>query len=244
MSSTVYLDVFMGDEEQHRIDEAAFTATCDFLANNAAIYGLPSDPRHLSSEQQEMLREIDRSHVPRFTPPEALCVGRLVFELNPEASLKKTTTNFTALCTGEKGKCKNARNKELYYLGCPIHRIVRDFVAQGGDVTRGDGSGGESIYGGKFNDEKDGLKIKMRRGTLAMANSGKNTNSSQFFVVLTDDEKQLAKLNGKYVAFGELKTGIEVLDKLNKVAGDVDGKPSVPVWIGGCGKETKSRLWV
>lgn len=59
MPSTVYLDVFMGDEEQHKIDEAAFTATCDFLANNAAIYGLPSDPRHLSSEQQDMLREID-----------------------------------------------------------------------------------------------------------------------------------------------------------------------------------------
>ncbi|KAG1798834.1 cyclophilin-like domain-containing protein [Suillus plorans] len=169
-------------------------------------------------------------------PAEALCVGRLVFELNPEASLKKTTTNFTALCTGEKGKCKNARNKELYYLGCPIHRIVKDFVAQGGDVTRGDGSGGESIYGGKFNDEKDGLKIKMRRGTLAMANSGKNTNSSQFFIVLTDDEMQLAKLNSKYVAFGELKAGFEVLDKLNQVAGDVDGKPNVPVWIGGCGK--------
>jgi len=93
-----------------------------------------------------------------------------------------------------------------------------------------------SIYGGKFNDEKDGLKIKMRRGTLAMANSGKNTNSSQFFIVLTDDEMQLAKLNGKYVAFGELKAGFEVLDKLNQVAGDVDGKPNVPVWIGGCGK--------
>jgi hypothetical protein len=59
MPSTVYLDIFMGDEEQHRVDEAAFTATCDFLANNAVIYGLPSDPRHLSSEQQDMLREID-----------------------------------------------------------------------------------------------------------------------------------------------------------------------------------------
>ena len=76
-------------------------------------------------------------------PPEPLCAGRLVFELNPEPSLKKTTTNFTALCTGEKGKCKNARNKDLHYLGCPVHRIVRDFVAQGGDITRGDGSGGE-----------------------------------------------------------------------------------------------------
>lgn len=78
----------------------------------------------------------------------------------------------------------------------------------------------------------------MRKGTLAMANSGKNTNSSQFFVVLTDDEMQLAKLSGKYVAFGVLKTGFEVLDKLNEVAGDVNGKPGVPVWIGGCGKGT------
>ncbi|KAG0702200.1 cyclophilin-like domain-containing protein [Suillus ampliporus] len=230
----------MGDKEQHKLDEAAYFTTRNLLANNAAIYGFPSDPQDLSSEQQEMLREIDKSHVLRFVPPEPLCVGRLVFELNPEASLKKTTTNFTALCTGEKGKCKNARNKELHYLECPIHRIVRDFMAQGGDITRGDGSGGESIYGGKFNDEKDGLKIKMRRGTLAMANSGKNSNSSQFFVVLTDDETQLAKLNGKYVAFGELQAGFEVLDKLNKVAGDVNGKPSVPVWIGGCGKETAS----
>jgi len=59
MSSTVYLDVFMGDAEQHKIDEAAFIATRNLLANNAAIYGLPSDPQHLSSEQQEMLREID-----------------------------------------------------------------------------------------------------------------------------------------------------------------------------------------
>lgn len=59
MSSTVYLDIFMGDEEQHKLDEAAFIATRNFLANNAAIYGLPSDPHHLSSEQQEMLREID-----------------------------------------------------------------------------------------------------------------------------------------------------------------------------------------
>lgn len=68
-----------------------------------------------------------------------------------------------------------------------------------------------------------------------MANSGKNTNSSQFFVVLTDDESKLAKMNGKYVVFGELKDGWEVLGRLDAVGG-ADGKPSVPVWIGGCGK--------
>lgn len=68
-----------------------------------------------------------------------------------------------------------------------------------------------------------------------MANSGKNTNSSQFFVVLTDDEDKLAKLSGKYVVFGELKEGWDVLQRLDDV-GETDGTSSVPVWVGGCGK--------
>ena len=79
----------------------------------------------------------------RFTPPAPLLAGRLVFELDDSQGLSKTTANFLALCTGEKGVCKNAPNKKLHYLGCPIHRIVKGFVAQGGDITRGDGSGGE-----------------------------------------------------------------------------------------------------
>lgn len=79
----------------------------------------------------------------RFAPPEPLCAGRLVFELDGSQGLAKTTANFLALCTGEKGACKNAPNKKLHYLGCPVHRIVKGFVAQGGDITRGDGSGGE-----------------------------------------------------------------------------------------------------
>ena len=94
----------------------------------------------------------------------------------------------------------------------------------------------QSIYGGKFNDDKAGLKKKFARGSLAMANSGKNTNSSQFFVVLTNDESKLAKMNGKYVVFGELKDGWEVLDRLDAVGGGADGKPSVRVWVGRCGK--------
>lgn len=75
----------------------------------------------------------------------------------------------------------------------------------------------------------------MQRGALAMANSGKNTNSSQFFVVLTDEETKLAKMNGKYVVFGQLEDGWSVLDRLNEVAGGADGKTKQPVWIGGCG---------
>lgn len=81
--------------------------------------------------------------VMRFNPPTPLLAGRLTFELDSSPGLSKTTTNFTALCTGEKGTCKNAPKKNLYYLDCPIHRIEPGFIAQGGDVTRGDGSGGE-----------------------------------------------------------------------------------------------------
>ena len=78
-----------------------------------------------------------------FTAPKPLLAGRLVFDLDSSPGLSKTVKNFAALCTGEKGACKNARNKKLHYLDCPVHRIVKGFVAQGGDITRGDGSGGE-----------------------------------------------------------------------------------------------------
>ena len=86
---------------------------------------------------------MQQSKTLRFTEPSSLCVGRLTFELDGGQGLAKTRANFVALCTGEKGNCKNAPNKKLYYLDTPVHRIVRDFVAQGGDITRGDGSGGE-----------------------------------------------------------------------------------------------------
>ena len=78
-----------------------------------------------------------------FTAPKPLLAGRMIFDLDPANGLSRTVNNFVALCTGEKGMCKNARNKKLHYLGCSIHRIVKGFVAQGGDITRGDGSGGE-----------------------------------------------------------------------------------------------------
>ena len=93
----------------------------------------------------------------------------------------------------------------------------------------------KSIYGGKFNDDKDGLKRKVQRGSLVMANSGKNTNSSQFFIVLTNDETKLSKMNGKYVVFGGVESGWDILDRLDEVGGEADGQSSKPVWIGECG---------
>ncbi|GJE86629.1 cyclophilin-like domain-containing protein [Phanerochaete sordida] len=235
MDSRAWLDIYIGDRDAYDKDKAAYDATRSLLQKNYIIYGLPSTLEEISEEQQEILKELDSSLDMCFTPPPPLCAGRLVFKLDAAHGLSKTRANFLALCTGEKGMCKNAPNKKLHYVDCPIHRIVQGFVAQGGDITRGDGSGGESIYGGKFNDEKDGLKRKSQRGSLAMANSGKNANSSQFFIVLTNDEAKLGKINGKYVVFGAVESGWEVLDRLDEVGGGADGKSSKPVWIADCG---------
>ena len=115
---------------------------------------------------------------------------------------------------------KKAPKKPLHYLESPIHRIVKGWIAQTGDITRFDGSGGESIYGGKFNDEKEGLKRSFQKGSVAMANSGKNSNTSQFFICLSNDTEKMAKmLNGKYVVFGKVVE--EYNSKGEKVANSV-----------------------
>ncbi|KAG8882079.1 hypothetical protein FRB97_008749 [Tulasnella sp. 331] len=232
-----YLDIYIGDEEVFKAETTAYQVTCNLLKKNATVYGLPDVPNELSEEQREILQDLHPQPLV-FMPPQPLLAGRLIFALDPVAGLAKTRANFTSLCKGDKGMCKNAPNKPLHYVNVPIHRIVKGFIAQGGDVTRGDGSGGESIHGPKFADSKEGLKNKFKRGSLAMANSGKNSNSSQFFVTLADDQTSLAKLNGKYVCFGEVQNlggeGGEVLDRLDAVAGDGDA-PRQKVWIGSCG---------
>ncbi len=97
----------------------------------------------------------------------------------------------------------------------------------------------QSIYGPKFADAKDGLENKFKLGSLGMAHSGNNSHSSQFFIVLTDDAPALAKLNGKYVCFGELKNldpeGVQVLRRLNDAAADSGDTPKTQVWVGACG---------
>ncbi|KIY43398.1 cyclophilin-like protein, partial [Fistulina hepatica ATCC 64428] len=142
--------------------------------------------------------------------------------------------NFRKLCTGEAGMCRNAPKKRLWYKGNRIHRIVQGYIAQGGDVTKGDGMGGDSIYGGKFADEPAGLARRPKMGTLAMANAGPNTNTSQFFVVLTDAPAQLERIVGKYVIFGEVVDGWDVLRRLDR-NGTHDGFPMQATWVGDCG---------
>eukprot|EP01127_Copromyxa_protea_P010594 TRINITY_DN2586_c0_g1_i1.p1 TRINITY_DN2586_c0_g1~~TRINITY_DN2586_c0_g1_i1.p1 ORF type:complete len:254 (-),score=74.44 TRINITY_DN2586_c0_g1_i1:22-726(-) len=153
--------------------------------------------------------------------------GTIVMELYND-TVPKTAENFRALCTGEKGKGK--LGKPLHYKNSSFHRVIPQFMLQGGDFTRGNGTGGESIYGEKFNDEN--FKHKHTKpGLLSMANSGKNTNGSQFFITTVP----CSWLDGKHVVFGEVVKGMDVVRKVEKL-GTSDGKTKGKIVISDSGE--------
>nr|QNH91778.1 putative cyclophilin [Populus ussuriensis] len=153
--------------------------------------------------------------------------GRIVMELFADAT-PKTAENFRALCTGEKG-IGNA-GKPLHYKGSKFHRIIPNFMCQGGDFTRGNGTGGESIYGAKFADENFKLK-HTGPGVLSMANSGPNTNGSQFFICT----EKTSWLDGKHVVFGKVVDGYGVVQEMEKV-GSNSGTTKETVIVEDCGQ--------
>ena len=133
----------------------------------------------------------------------------------------KTSENFRQLCTGEAG---------FGFADSKFHRVIPGFMAQGGDFTKGDGTGGKSIYGTKFADENF-MYSHDRPGLLSMANAGKNTNGSQFFLTFIPCDW----LDGKHVVFGRVSDNIELLDKLEAVGSD-SGKTKKTVKIVSCGQ--------
>ncbi|MEV5014546.1 peptidylprolyl isomerase [Streptomyces sp. NPDC053780] len=147
--------------------------------------------------------------------------GRIVFELFEDVT-PKTARNFIELATGEHG---------FGYAGSPFHRVIPQFMLQGGDFTAGNGTGGKSIYGEKFADEN----FQLKHGEpylLSMANAGPNTNGSQFFITTVPTPW----LDGKHVVFGKVVEGTDVVDKIEGYGSSPAGKTSKKISVRASGK--------
>ncbi|WVW83749.1 hypothetical protein I302_105770 [Kwoniella bestiolae CBS 10118] len=252
-----WMKIGHGNLETYHSELSQWGTNQRILTQNHETYGLPSNLEQLDEDQLDILRDIishsssskGEVNVTNIPPSNPVFQETLYIDLFTK-DCPITTQNFMHLLKGDKGISKLS-SKPLHYKNVRIHRLVKDFIVQGGDITRNNGSGGESIYGPKFNDEKNGLKMKFQYGTVAMAcGSSRNSNSSQFFVCLVpniteEDSKEekerkkrmLGKLDGKYVVFGQVRDreSLELLGKLNALEMGGEGEELEGCWIDGCG---------
>jgi cyclophilin family peptidyl-prolyl cis-trans isomerase len=188
----------------------------NFLLSSAAVLASGETLMNLAAEKEKPKLPQCFMDITADDKP----LGRIVVELRSDV-VPKTAENFRALCTGEKG---------FGYKASPFHRIIPDFMCQGGDFTRQNGTGGKSIYGDKFDDENFTLK-HTGPGILSMANAGKNTNGSQFFLCTVKTDW----LDGKHVVFGKVVEGMDVVKKMEGY-GSPSGTTKAKIVIAKCGQ--------
>ena len=223
-----FLDV---DIDGHR---AAHARACAFVAATSLRYGLSSPVlADIGGSERARLPELYASDYEwqskgRLELSPAPC-ERLVVELFEDAA-PNCVANFLALCTGSKGKAKGS-GVPLHYKGTRFFRQTA-FMIQGGDVVFSNGAGGESIWGGTFKDERGALALKHdARGLVSMSNAGKNSNGSQFFILL----QPRPQLNGKHCVFGRVVEGFAVLDAVEAVPVSEGERPLKDIVVVDCG---------